>query len=96
MNAIPPSKAKEARHELEQRNKEIHEANTSFKLKLLDNYKDYCDPSKKIRLQKRIDELRVTYKKQNIAEDETQDAHNKAYSNQIIQTLKELQPGAKL
>jgi hypothetical protein len=45
MSAIPPSKALEARRQLKKRNSEITTADTEFKLKLMTEYEDFCDPA---------------------------------------------------
>lgn len=96
MNAIPPSKAFEARQKLRKRNQEIRTVDTSFKLGLLAEYQDYCDPDKQTRLQRRVDSLKDAYKKQKEAEAATQNARDKAYFNQISHALQELKPGARL
>lgn len=96
MNALPPNKAYEARQKLKNRNKEIHTVDTSFKLKLIYEYQDYCDPEKQIRFQRRIELLKEALKKQNSAETATLAARNAIYLSQISNALKDLKPGAKL
>ena len=96
MNAIPPSKAYEARQKLKNRNKEVRTADTSFKCKLLTEYQDYCDPQKQTRFRHRIESLKEALKKQNAAEAATQDARNKIYLEQISNAIKELKPSAKI
>jgi hypothetical protein len=96
MNAIPPNKAYEARQKLKNRNKEIRTVDTSFKLKLITEYQDYCIPENQTRFQRRIELLKESLKKQNSAEAATQAARNAIYLSQISNALKELKPGAKL
>ena len=96
MNALPPNKAYEARQKLKNRNKEIRTVDTSFKLKLLYQYQDYCDPEKQIRFQRRIELLKEALIKQNSAETATLAARNAIYLSQISNALKDLKPGAKL
>ncbi len=96
MNAIPTSKAYEARQKLKNRNKEIHTVDTSFKLKLLAEYQEYCPPEKEARFQVRIESLKEALIKQNAVEAATHAARNAIYFSQISNALKELKPGARL
>jgi hypothetical protein len=96
MNAIPPSKALEARQKLKERNKKNSAWDTGYKLELLATYQDHCDPNKANRLNQRVNLLKDAYKKQKLAEKVTNSARDKTYFRQICETLKELKPGAKL
>ena len=96
LNAIPPSKAHEARQKMKQRNLKIPTVDTSFKLQLLVDYQDYCAPEKQTRFQHRVESLEKALKKQNAAEAATENSRNEIYLNQISYALKELKPGAKL
>ena len=96
MNAIPPSKAYEARQKLKNRNKAIRTVDTSFKLKLIIEYQDFCNPDMQKRFERRVESLKEVFKKQSAAEAVTQAARNQIYFSQISNAMKELKPGAKL
>lgn len=96
MNAIPPSKALEARQKLKERNKKNNSWDTGYKLELLATYQDHCDPNKVNRLSQRVNFLKEAYKKQKLAEKASDSARDKTYFHQVSETLKEIKPGAKL
>ena len=96
MNAIPPSKAYDARQKLKNRSKVIRTVDTSFKLKLINEYQDFCNPDMQKRFERRIEFLEKVFKKQSAAEAVTQAARNQIYFSQISNAMKELKPGAKL
>ena len=96
MNAIPPAKATEARQKLNKRNSEFHAADTHFKVNLIFDYLDYCDPDKKERLERRLDAHADAVKKEDAALYAAAMSRELTYFNQITEALSHLKPGARL
>lgn len=96
MNAIPPLKAREAWYKLQKRNSEITTADTEFKVKLLIEYQDYCDSSKRNAWSRHVDLLTEAIKQEKESQTSTAKARDALYINQINQAMKQLTPGARL
>jgi hypothetical protein len=96
MNSIPPLKAREARQKLQKFNNEIASADTEFKVKLMIEYQDYCDPSKGKAWSRHVDLLTAAIKQEKEAQASTADARDGLYIKQIHQAMKQLVPGARL
>ena len=96
MSAIPVEKAAEARQKINTRNSEFHAADTHFKVNLIFDYLDYCDPAKKERLERRLDAHAEAVKKEDAALDAVAKSREKTYFNQITEVLSQLKSGARL
>ena len=96
MNAIPPQKASEARERLQKRNSLTTSADTEFRVKLMIEYQDYCDPAKQARFSRRVDPLTEVVEKEIKAQLDTAAARDPMYFQQLTQALNQLKPGARL
>ena len=96
MSAIPPEKAREARQRLEKRNRQTTSADTEFRVKLMIEYQDYCDPAKQARFSRRVDPLAEAVEKEIKAQLDTAAVRDPLYFQQLTQALNQLKPGARL
>ena len=96
MSAIPPEKAREARERLQKRNSQITTADTEFRVKLMIEYQDFCDPAKQARLSRRVDPLGVAVENEKKAQLEVGAVRDAMYFQQFTQALNQLKPGARL
>jgi hypothetical protein len=96
MNAIPQSKALEARQKLAKHNQEVFTIDTEIKVRLLIDYKNYCVPAKKEKFASMVKTLTAATNKEKEAHAATNAARDQAYLSQIEQALADLTHGAKL
>ncbi len=96
MSAIPPEKAREARQRLEIRNSQTTSVDTEFRVKLIIDYQDYCDPAKQARFSRRVDPLTEIVEKEKKAQLDTAAVRDPMYFQQLSQASKQLKPGARL
>ena len=96
MSAIPPEKAREARQLLAKRNSQTTSVDTEFRVKLLIDYQDYCDPAKQARYSRRVDPLAEILVKEKKAQLDTAVVRDSMYFPQLTQALNQLKPGARL
>lgn len=96
MNAIPPQKAREARERLEKRNSQTTSADTEFRVKLMIEYQDYCDPAKQAMFSRYVDPLTEVVEKEIKAQLDTAAVRDRMYFHQLTQIMNQLKPGARL
>ena len=96
INAMPPSKAFEARQKLAKHNQEVNTIDTEIKVRLMVDYKDHCNPYKVQRFVSMVSELTAATKNESAAHAATNTARDKAYLTQINQAMADLNPRAKL
>ena len=96
MNAISSSKALEARHKLAKHNQEINTIDTEIKVRLVIDYKSYCEPAKVEKFVSMVKKLTAATSKEKAAHAASNAARDEAYLRQITQAMADLTPGAKL
>jgi hypothetical protein len=96
MNAIPQSKALEARRKLAKHNQEVFTIDTEIKVRLVIDYKSYCGSAKEEKFVSMVTTLTAATNKEKGAHAATNAARDQAYLSQIRQAMDDLTPGAKL
>ena len=96
MNAIPQSKALEARQKLAKHNQEIFTIDTEIKVRLVIDYKSYCRSAKIEKFASMVKTSTAATNKEKEAHAATNAARDQAYLSQIKQAMDDLTPGAKL